>query len=121
MILVLSMSLTIAGVLAFFSDMDRTPVNRFNAGIVSIKADEILIPGPEEITDWTPGEPVKEDYEIINTGTVPIFLRTSFTGSWSPLTNVAGQHSNTATVTAHYKTQTLTAEDQAHYYVVENP
>lgn len=112
------MGITAGGVLAFLSDIDRTPTNRFENGIVNIKADEILIPNPTEIDDWTPGEPVEEDYVIKNTGTIPIFLRASFTGSWEPLTMVSGQHSNTATVTAHYKTQTLTDQDSAHYYVV---
>ena len=120
LVLVAAIGITIGGVAAFFSDMDRTPTNRFTGGIVNINANETLIPGPTEIDDWTPGDPVEEEYEIKNTGTVPIFLRTSFTGSWSPLTKVSGQHKNTATVTANFEGQTVTDQDSAHYYVETN-
>ncbi len=119
MVLVMSLGITSGGVWAFLSDMDRTPTNRFTGGIVNITANEILIPGPEEITDWTPGEPVDEEYVIKNTGTVPIFLRTSFIGSWTPLTSVTGKHKNTASVTAHYEGEIITDQDSVHYYVVE--
>lgn len=120
LVLIVAVSITIGGVAAFFSDMDRTPTNRFTGGIVNIKADETLIPGPTEIDDWTPGEPVEEIYEIKNTGTVPIFLRASYIGSWSPLTTVSGQHKNTATVTGNFEGQIVTDEDSAHYHVVTN-
>ena len=117
LVLVIAVGITIGGVAAFFSDMDRTPTNRFTGGIVNINANETLIPGPTEIDDWTPGEPVDEIYEIKNTGTVPIFLRTSFTGYWTPLTRVTGQHENTATVTGNFEGQIVSDQDSAHYYV----
>ncbi len=117
LVLVIAVGITIGGVAAFFSDMDRTPTNRFTGGIVNINANETLIPGPTEIDDWTPGEPVDEIYEIKNTGTVPIFLRTSFVGSWSPLNKVSGQHKNTASVSANFEGLILTDQDSAHYYV----
>lgn len=122
LIIVATVGITLGGVLAFFSDIDSTPTNRFTGGVVNIRANEILIPEPWEIEDWTPGDPVDQIYEIKNNGTVPIFLRSSFIGSWTPLTSVTGQHKNTATVTATYEGQVVTDQDSAHYYVnVSNP
>jgi alternate signal-mediated exported protein len=118
-IIILVMGLTTVGILAFFSDTDIPPTNHFTGGIVNITANETLIPGPWEIKDWTPGKPVNEDFIIKNTGTVPIFLRASFIGSWTPLTSVTGKHVNTATVTANYEGKTVTDSDKVNYYVTK--
>ena len=117
MIIISTLGLTTVGILAFFSDMDTTPTNHFTGGIVNITANETLIPEPWEIKDWTPGKPVNEDFVIKNTGTVPIFLRASFIGSWTPLTSVSGKHVNTATVSANYEGTTVIDHDKVNYYV----
>jgi hypothetical protein len=111
------MGLTTVGIVAFFSDTDIPATNHFTGGIVNITANETLIPGPYEIKDWTPGKSVDENFAIKNNGTVPIFLRASFIGSWSPLTSVTGKHVNTATVTANYEGKTVTDSDKVYYYV----
>lgn len=119
-LIVSAMAVVVGGTLAWFMDIDTPPRNRFDGGVINIRANETLIPEPFEIEDWPPGEPVDQEYTIINNGTVPIFLRGSFIGSWTPLTGITGTHKNTATVTAEYEGQIVTDEDSAHYYVNVN-
>lgn len=120
-LLVIGLMLMSGGVLAWFLDSQQVPFNRFQAATVNILQNETITLGPIEVDDWFPGETIEQEIEIVNTGSVPIYLRGQFTGWWKTLYQSWGQHHNTARVTAEYtvngETFTVSSENSAYYHV----
>jgi hypothetical protein len=124
LILIITIASVTGGVIAFMSDMSSTPVNTFDSGTVLINANETLVPSSIILEGMVPGTTQSAIYTVKNIGTTSIYLRGSFTGSWEPITEQNGKHTNTATVTAEYTLPnsedkgTITKSDTAHYYIL---
>ena len=77
LILLLVVSITIGGTIAFFSSRD-TFSNEFNAGTYVIQTQERF----ESPDDWTPGTTTDKEVIVTNRGTTPAAVRVKLTESW---------------------------------------
>ncbi|PIQ91923.1 MAG: hypothetical protein COV70_01695 [Parcubacteria group bacterium CG11_big_fil_rev_8_21_14_0_20_39_22] len=69
---------------AFFTDSETTGDNRFQAGTLSIDIDQSSQGSlPIIVDNWAPGETATVRFDVENTGTLPLNLRTSYNGSWN--------------------------------------
>lgn len=122
-VLILMSGAVAGGVIAYFTQTRSTPTNTFDNGTVLISANETLIPTPVGFINLIPGSVQEAEYTVRNTGSLAIYLRVGFLGSWEPVMPSNGQHTNTATVHAEYLLPnsedrgTIMKSDSANYYV----
>ena len=114
-ILVFLIALSVSGATyAWFTDNSNTLTNYFTAGTVIIDATETLNTD-SSLAVVAPADCFEKQFVIENTGTKAIYVRALFEGYWKYMV-----HKNTATATATYNGQQITATDSA-YYHFENP
>ncbi|MDP2593684.1 MAG: TasA family protein [bacterium] len=69
---------------AYFTDSKTTGENRFSAGTLSIGVEQTMQGSlPVIVNNWAPGESALVQYSVKNTGSLPVHIRSSYTGAWN--------------------------------------
>lgn len=85
--IVISLSLMAGATYAYFTDQAVSTNNTFTTGKVeiSITDNSTSVPFENKIlaTNWAPGEETLVEFDVVNDGTLPVFLRLGGLGSWN--------------------------------------
>jgi len=80
-------ALIIGATFAYFSDTETSAGNTFTAGTLEIDITDQNVDTPFAseaiISNWAPGETTNVNFDVKNTGSLPVYLRAAATGSWS--------------------------------------
>ncbi len=79
LVIAVAISAIAGGTLAWFTDTDTTPTNKFVAGILSMDVDDVFNYEDNTYDDFTPGDNINKLVQITNNGTKREFLRVQIT------------------------------------------
>jgi hypothetical protein len=69
--------------MAYFTADASSNANTFQTGTMSINVDQTNIQNTQVTTSLQPGDPQQVRFDLVNTGSLPVYLRAFATGSWN--------------------------------------
>ena len=79
LVIAIAVSAIAGGTLAWFTDTDQIPTNKFVAGVLSMDVDDVFDYEDNTYDDFTPGDNIDKLVQITNDGTKREFLRAQIT------------------------------------------
>ncbi len=79
LVIAIAVSAIAGGTLAWFTDSDTTPTNKFVAGVLSMDVDDVFDYEDNTYDDFTPGDNIDKTVQITNDGTKREFIRAMIT------------------------------------------